>query len=290
MHAKAYDNYMYKYYFYADERPKYPMEQIKDLARKYTLDANQQEEFRKFAADEVSVVIQSCNEAEYYAALEKIKALPKFGKSVKYPSRIYAIVVGLFAGRNTAIVRTGQGYQCRNDLTTILGFFPNAKYLLGLGVCMGIQGKSGDVLIGKMLQMETNPKFENGTIKLRGARESITKSMKMLFCDDTRPHGWNFECTAEGRTSKVHQGCIFSSPMLINDRIVKKGLEGESQKLIGAEMEGWVLLTYFKHIDSIIIKGVSDYGDGTKEKSWQLTAAKAAVDYAHFKLEKAPRD
>ena len=53
-------------------------------------------------------------------------------------------------------------------------------------------------------------------------------------------------------------------------------------------MEGWVLYTHiqkeFPKVHAIIIKGVADYGDGTKDKRWQLTAAMAAVHYAHFQL------
>ena len=38
------------------------------------LNASQREEIKKFAAKQVNVIIQSCNNAECYAALEKIKA------------------------------------------------------------------------------------------------------------------------------------------------------------------------------------------------------------------------
>ena len=260
-------------------------------------DASQQEEIKNFATNQVNIIIQSCNNAEYYAALERMKpatkSLPMFVKPVMYPTSRYTIVVGTFAGRNAAIVRTRQGNKCRDDLKVILGFFPHAKYLLGLGVCMGIKGKFGDVLIGKMVQIEENLKLENGKLVLRGTREVATQTMRNIFCDDTT--GWNgFECTAtaeggtsEPRTSLVFSGCILSSPTLLNDSNIKQGLEKESQTLIGAEMEGWVLFTAFKDIESIIIKGISDYGDGTKADDWQLTAAKAAVDYAHFKLERS---
>ena len=285
------------------------MELIDDMSSTYDpllpSNTSQQEEIKKFAANQVNVIIQSCNNAEYYAALEKMKAatdlLPMFDKPVKYPTSKYTIVVGTFAGKNAAIVRTGQGNKCRDDLKEILegshkdnlkAFFPHAKYLLGLGVCMGIKGKFGDVLIGKMVQIEENLKLENGKLVLRGTREVATQTMRNIFCDDTT--GWNgFECTAtaedgtsEPRTSLVFSGCILSSPTLLNDKDIKQGLEKESQTLIGAEMEGWVLFTAFKDIESIIIKGISDYGDGTKADDWQLTAAKAAVDYAHFKLGK----
>ena len=287
------------------------MELIDDMSTTYNpllpLDASQQEKIKMFVANKVIVIIQSCNTAEYYAALEKMKAatasLPMFDKPVKYPTSRYTIVVGTFAGHNAAIVRTGQGNKCRDDLKEILegshkdnlkAFFPHAKYLLGLGVCMGIKGKFGDVLIGKIVQIEENLKLENGKLVLRGTREVATQTMRNIFCDDTT--GWNgFECTAtaeggtsEPRTSLVFSGCILSSPTLLNDKDIKQRLEEEeSQRLIGAEMEGGVLFTAFKDIKSIIIKGISDYGDCTKADDWQLTAAKAAVDYAHFKLERS---
>ena len=284
------------------------MEEIHELATTYDplpapSDAKLQKEIKKFAAKHVTVIIQTCNRAEYYTALEKMKAatalLPMFDKPVKYPTgnnpddEYTIIVVGTFAGKNAAIVKTGKGDECRHDLEKIRGYFKHAKYILGLGICMGIKGKFGDVRIGKMVQIERIPKLENHKLVLRGTREKVKRTMENLFCDDTGWKGFKCTATADGSTSKaraslVVSGCILSSPFLLNDDDIKEGLEKESQTLIGAEMEGWVLFTAFKNIESIIIKGISDYGDGTKADDWQLTAAKAAVDYAHFKLEKAP--
>ena len=76
----------------------------------------------------------------------------------------------------------------------------------------------------------------------------------------------------------------------------KKGPREELKKkgYIGLEMEGWVMFTTiektFPNVASIIIKGISDLADGTKSDDWQLTVAKAAVGYAHFKLEEAYLD
>ena len=62
-------------------------------------------------------------------------------------------------------------------------------------------------------------------------------------------------------------------------------------------MDGWVLMsvkeeineeTPHRNIGMIIIKGVADYGDDSKE-IWQFTAAKAAVCYAKYQLEKTGR-
>lgn len=58
-------------------------------------------------------------------------------------------------------------------------------------------------------------------------------------------------------------------------------------------MEGWVLLELCeemkqerkKDVEVVVIKGVADYGDLTKGDKWQLTAAKAAIDYIHHCLD-----
>ena len=246
----------------------------------------------------VTVVIQSCNEAEYFAALEAIECPAMFDKPVRYPTNKFTIVVGTFAGKNAAIVRTEQGIKCRDDLKTLLSppFFPNATMFLGLGVCMGIKHKLGDVLVGKKIQLEETPKVRQGKLHLAGTCKEAKQTVRNVFCDTT---GWSqFTCTdvpedgsAKARISEAFSGCILSSPNLLDDRSIKHGLESETQSLIGAEMEGWVLFQYiekdFPKIESLIIKGICDYGDGTKNKDWQLTAAKAALDYARFKLEKA---
>ena len=286
---------------FIDEKPKFPMKLIDDIQKECEPSEPSEDQYKAvkdFAATEVTVVIQSCNNAEYFAALEAIERPPlsMFYKPVKYPVNKFTIVVGTFAGKGAAIVRTRQGTKCRDDLTTVLSFFPNATMLLGLGVCMGIKHKLGDVLVGEKIQIEENPKVRPGKLQLAGTCIEAKQTMRNVFCDTT---GWNqFECTdvpkdsgVKARISKAFSGCILSSPNLLDDPSIKQGLESETPPLIGAEMEGWVLFQYiekdFPIIESLIIKGICDYGDGTKNKDWQLTAAKAAVDYARFKLEKA---
>ena len=205
-------------------------------------------------------------------------------KPVRYPIDKFTIVVGTFAGKNAAIVRTEQGIKCRDDLTTVLPFFPNATMLLGLGVCMGIKHKLGDVLVGEKIQLEEKPKVRQGKLQLDGTRKEAKQTMRNVFCDTT---GWNnFKCTgmpegsgAKACISEAFSGCVLSSPNLLDDPSIKHRLESETQPLIGVEMEGWILFEYinksFPKIESLIIKGICDYGDGTKNKDWQLMAAKA---------------
>ena len=140
-----------------------------------------------FAA-KVKVVIQSCNDAEYFAALEAIErpSLPMFDKPVRYPNdENFTIVVGTFAGQNAAIVRTEQGNKCREDLNTILPWFQHAKMLFGVGVCMGIKHKLGDVLVGEKIQLEENPKVRRGKLQLVGPCNEAKQKMRNIFCGIT---------------------------------------------------------------------------------------------------------
>ena len=143
---------------------------------------------KDFAATKVKVVIQSCNEAEYAATLKAIKRLPlpMFDKPVRYPNdENFTIVVGTFAGQNTAIVRTEQGTKCRDDLTAILHFLPNATMVLGLGVCMEIKHKLGDVLVGEKIQLKENPKVRRGNLQLVGPCNEAKQKVRNVFCDTT---------------------------------------------------------------------------------------------------------
>ena len=293
------------------EKPKYPKDEIHALAKKYKplpvpREADKKEALKAFA-DKVEVVIQCCNERELYAVLERTEAPQleteiSFEKSVHYPCSgckyisSMDITVGTFADKKVAVIRTDQGNACRDALVEVLEIFENAKLLLGLGVCAGFKNELGDVLVGEEIEAAENTKQSDEFVDEllpRGERRKAVPSVRALFRD---PAGWNsFSCTADdSRVAKVICGCIFSSSILLDTKNICEAMKKKSAGYIGLEMEGWVMFTTiekkFPNVAAIIIKGISDFGDGTKNKDWQLTAAKAAVDYAHFKLEDAPLD
>ena len=111
--------------------------------------------------------------------------------------------------------------------------------------------------------------------------------MHRIFC--TQSKAWGYVCTKQGRKARAVVGQVASGSFLVNWDTFKKAIIAGSPGAKGGEMEGWVLYTHFREtpIETIIIKGVADYGDGEKDKIWQLTAAKAAVDYAHYQLERS---
>ena len=144
------------------ETPKFSMdkEKPKELAK-----PEEDCEAAKDFALEVKIVIQSCNKAEYYAALEMLEPPQNFNKPVKFFHSKLLIVVGTFAGLEAAIVKTSQGEECKEDLKTAFQIFKSAKLLLGLGICFGLRDnpakkdlKFADVLVASEIGVSKRPK------------------------------------------------------------------------------------------------------------------------------------
>ena len=75
-------------------------------------------------ARQVVLILHTCNENEYWAALERLEPPTKEDSSnIRDHSIIYpqiGSVIGWFAGYRAAVVRTGQGNKCHNELTAAL--------------------------------------------------------------------------------------------------------------------------------------------------------------------------
>ena len=159
--------------------------------------------------------------------------------------------------------------------------------LLGLGVFYGLKKnfakhnfQFADVLVGKVIDMSLAPRIENEILIPRGSPREIPKRVQKIFC--VNPDIWDEFVVCEEpskRIAKAFVGRLVSGSFLIIDSGIKEGLENPALRYLGGEMEGWAQIEYTpEQVNSIIIKGIADFGDGNKDKIWQFTAAKAAVD------------
>ena len=252
------------------------------------------------------IIIQSCNENEYYASLRLMEApgilkpdsqSQLFERAVRFPNEVnMTIALGMFADRKAAIAWTKQGADCEKNIRKVLTWFPSTKAIIGVGVAFGMKRdavKFCDVLVpSRIADYASRPRAEDGEIHARGP----VVETDSMFCNN--PVGWEFICTKSNRLAKVVPGLLVSGPLLLDDPTVKQGMLEQFQDAKGGEMEGWVLYTHIIKDDEImkdhpnlqvfIIKGVADYADGKKDKRWQLTAAMAAASYTKFKLENSP--
>ena len=98
-------------------------------------------------ARQVVFILHTCNVNGYWAALERLEPPTNEdeseirGRPIIYPQ--VGSVIGWFAGYRTAVVRTGQGNRCRDELTTTLTkSFPNSKAVIGAGIAYANEKKT----------------------------------------------------------------------------------------------------------------------------------------------------
>lgn len=295
---------------YFTEKPAYGEQQFKELQEHETKDVAVKvidDKFVQQYCKEVKIVFQAANGTERIAIFSKLTPpdlydgtksdqIVRFSTDFQGKNCSGEYTLGIFGGYKAALVHTKQGQDCRSLIEETIGLFSNVRMIIGVGVAYGKSNDStklGDVLISDKIAMLKIVKFDkDDSIISRGPIEEVKSKLHVLFCQNNNRFHDTFACT-EGtppRFAKTHVGCIISASFLVDNEKIKPKLWDNAPEAIGGEMEGHVLMDIIKQRDpclfsAIIIKGVCDYGDGTKKKNWQLTAALAAVEYTHFCLE-----
>ena len=107
--------------------------------------------------------------------------------------------------------------------------------------------------------------------------------------------------TGDDQRSKVHIGTMLSSDTLLDDLKKQKELielatggPGHTKPPIGGEMEGHGMIEALVNNKAtlkypvLVIKGDSDFADGTKAKALQGVATDAAVEFFRYLLDEVP--
>ena len=218
-------------------------------------------------------------------------------KPILWYNENISLTLGIFADHKAAVIQTRKGTDSRHGLLTSLQYLPNIQLIIGLGFAYVQRRKSnrGDVLVSACIDGVSNFRIEDGRIKFdEGHARYTTLSTAAENVFVSRASLWKgFKCSMRAdRESKARTGVLVSSPVLLNDQKALDDYSKNNERFIGGEMEGQELVQaqqYLKEnkqyqVDVIVIKGVADFGDGTKDNSWQLTASLAAADYAEKKL------
>ena len=253
---------------------------------------------KKFLED-VVVLLHTVKEEELLAVYANLSPpttpMPQLDHTVHCsPDGRISLTLGMFGNHKAAVIQTRKGADCRHEIHAALKALPHVQLIIAVGFAYGRREKCalGDVIVSTNVDGVSNLRFENGQIKFD---EGIARYTNMSTRTENAfaRRGWmTFNCVSDGeRNVKIHTGVIISSPTLLNDRKALDSYLKNNERFIGGEMEGQELAQCVysfrenqRSIDFIVIKGVADFGDGSKEKSWQLTASLAAAAYAEQKL------
>lgn len=157
-------------------------------------DSNKYKFLYEFCQD-IKYIIQTVNENEYQAANTFMKAPHDgmFSSAVIYPEN--SMVIGFFgkAKIKAALIQTKPGPGVDNYIEKAIEAYPNAQYVLGVGVCFAFDRSKfpfGDVIVSSSIADFTMFKVtrENGEDKLkfenRGDTSSVDKHLHKTFCLD----------------------------------------------------------------------------------------------------------
>ena len=184
-----------------------------------------------------------------------------------------------------------QGAKIQTEITNIIEFVkPDAIILVGIA-CGGYEETLGDVLVSEKIIDYDFHKIDD-TIEPRGEIFTCGEVLYRFFQSPDNRLTWQIE-----NQVKVYCGEMFCSTSLLNNYGKKKEIfKTRDNYPIGYEMEGITVVRACrdKNISQlIIVKGVSDFGDGTKNKKSkeeqdkdQLFAARNAVSYCHYVFSK----
>ncbi len=181
---------------------------------------------------------------------------------------------------HAAITSINEAYQTISPLCVIM-----------VGIAFGrssITQNLGDVLVSQTIKPYNHVRRsagDNGECITEDRNHPLTPGHTILHLAQSRADQVN----AMPLKYKVHVGTILTGEELIDDKIYKEKLieafSTADQDIIGGEMEAVGLasaMLYHSNINWLVIKAISDWADGAKNKNktkYQKEAAQNAVDF-----------
>ena len=246
----------------------------------------------------VQYVFSIVNDDEFNAATTMIMAPDIENGSDVITTIGVGVYIGMMERHPVGLIRHGPGRNCAETLKEGIKNFPNAEYLVAVGVCYGfsrVNTELADVLISKRI-IDLGPyRISENSIEIRGDHTNMRDEIYNIFCINAdQVEGLQ---VAHDRYAKHLVGKIVSGPNLVDNADFKEKINYQVKpKAYGGEMEGGELLRLQKdgivmpdgskkYIQVIVIKAVTDYADGTKNKEWQFIGAQAAFHYVKSKMD-----
>ena len=249
----------------------------------------------------VKYVFSIANDNEFNAATSLVEAPDIEGDNgrEKLTNISEGLYIGMVAKHPVGLILHDTGRNSQDLLIKGLQWFPNAKFVVAVGICYGCnkaKPQLGDVIISDRIIDLGSYKVTPDRLIKKGIDFPITNDLKSIFC--RFPNRETHFQVSTSRSAKHIVGAIVSGTVLVDDPVMKKKIEEEvRQEACGGEMEGGELVRLQRHgitmpnggqkrdIQVIVIKAVSDFADGTKNDDWQFIGAQAAFHYVTIKMK-----
>ncbi len=230
---------------------------------------------------EVDVLIVTATRVELRAVL------------VHHPAYVHKTVgertyydLGYIGQVRTAVVQASDTGSLEAHATVedgIRALFPHVVIMTG--IAFGLRAREqqiGDVLVSMLIHDYDSERVSTGAdgeliIEQRGTRVKATGWLLDRF------NAGIHDCPLP---AKIHFGAILSGSKLVDNREYQNALRRSAQDAVGGEMEGVGLLKAADRyrMSWLLVKGISDWGDGTKGENKENNQKRAAENAASFVL------
>ena len=264
------------------------------------------QEKAKSMLDETKVLFITANPTEHKAVIkffkprESTKWLLKcaYKFSIGFLKRTAHYTFGKFGKYNAAVQIMGaQGpAAAQSIIITTAMCFKNLEAIFAVGVACGVECKTKmlDVIVAKKVTFYSDARFSTtayGRPKIESRSISNLNTSKQFCSMFQQMPKWSTENSSIIKRLTVqpemHLGNVLSENYLVDNKDIKICLlENFAPDAIAIEMESAGLFyEYGDHnVEIMLVKAVSDFGDGHKSKEYQPTAALLAAECVHHYL------
>ena len=189
----------------------------------------------------VRYVFSTVNNAEFSAATTMITAPDIEDGSDLITSIDGGVFIGMMGRHPVGLIRLKPGSDCVGPITKSIKNFPNAEYLVAVGVCYGFcrkETKLADVLISNGIIDFGDFKIKkDGGLEVCSDSTTVLPDIYNLFC--VNPDKVQGLKVASGRNAKHFVGKIASCTVLVNNKVFRDEIyEQMGNSAYGGEMEG----------------------------------------------------
>lgn len=251
------------------------------------------------AMKDVRYLLVTVNDHEWEAVFKLLRPVSFNGADVFLEASdagldfYFDVIIGKYGVHQVATVRAAMGIGSIGSISNVIHALqpclPQLRSVINVGVAYGAsraKQKLGDVLVSTQIaDVASVRNNSNGSIDFRGSRPEASQRL----VSRAKSAASTFRCHREvSLRFDTHFGPILSAPALNDNAEAKKVLLNHHPDAVGGEMEGIDLIkaAIAKGLEWILVKGICDWGDGDKEKSWQPVAAERAARLVFNMLEK----
>ena len=241
----------------------------------------------------IDIVILTVKETEFLAVFKLLEPLIDQSKIIRClieNSMYYFGRYGLYNAALLASYTAGveKALHSLGDAIRLL----KPQLAVNVGIAWGAnpeKTKLGDVLVADRVVNLDDVKITPDQTITRSAMPRIDDRTETIVHECKRL--WNFP-NLDGDPCQVHIGLYLGSNTLLNNPQLKANFLTRHPEAIGGEMESYAVYAAASRyrIPWIVVKGISDWGDGTKSKTdqYHALAAASAASFLHTICKEIP--